>query len=159
MTIHRNKHMLDKAIKGEEKKFLQWAMSQSVHREFFITQTFIGGIQPNSEKSIRTYILTFLLNLANNIGKEVYAIGGSWNKASPATSWMERASHFHLMVSVPLILPSSVVMSMGNRDRNGNKLYRWGRHTCAPYDPDRGGFPYILTRHEWETFAPIYPKR
>jgi hypothetical protein len=157
MSIQIRQNKQKQGIEKEEMKFLQWAMKHETTSEFFITQTFVNGIQPNPNKFIRPYILTYLLNLANNIGKEVYAIGGSWDATQ--TPFIDRASHFHLMVSVPLNILPSVVMRMGDRDRNGKKLPLWGRHTCEIYDPDRGGFPYILSRHQWEMFSPIHPRK
>ena len=157
------KAQLNERIEEEEKNFLLWSMSHEETSEFFITQTFIGGVQPNGEKPLRDYMLTFLLNLTNNVGKEVYGIGGSWNSHQDnqhLQPWEKRRqSHFHLMVSVPLILPSSVVMRLGNQGKDGRKLPRWGKHTCDVYDPDRGGFPYMLTRHIWEKFQVFHPRK
>ena len=159
--IRKRIHKLEPNIRKEEENFLRWANTEwskgNKTSEYFITQTFMGGIQPNHEKPVRDYILTFLLNLSNNIGSDLYAVGGSWNKASH--NYKGRASHFHLMVSVPLVLPPSVVMRLGTQDKNGNKLSKWGRNTCERYDPNLGGFPYILTRHDWETFNnPFHPR-
>ena len=141
-------------IYGEEEQYLRWAMEHQHTSEFFITQTFVGGWLPNRNKPVRDYILTFLLNLTNHVGTDVYAIGGSYKKKHR----FDRASHFHLMVSIPLVIPPSVVMRFGTQGRNGRKLSRWGRNTCDVYDPMRGGFPYILTKHEWECFTPFHPK-
>ena len=154
---HQSKLTID--IQEQEEKFLLWALG---HREqgrktseFFITQTFVNGKQPNKKKSIRSYMTTFLLNLANQIGVEVYAVGGSWN-------WYEdksRKSHFHLMVSIPLSITPSVVMKFGTMGKNGRKLSRWGRSTIDVYEPSLGGFPYILSKHDWETdFTPFHPR-
>ena len=170
------KAQLNERIQEEEKNFLQWSMSHEETSEFFITQTFIGGVQPKKEKPVREYMLTFLLNLTNNVSRlpwvprrgqspinPIYAIGGSWDANQDNQNlqpWENRRqSHFHLMVSVPLILPSSVVMRLGSKGKDGRKLPRWGKHTCDVYDPDRGGFPYMLTRHIWEKFQVFHPRK
>ncbi len=153
--IRKRIHRLKKDIQEQEVAFLRWAMEHENTSEFFITQTFMGGTQPNHEKPVRDYILTFLLNLSNNIGSEVYAVGGSWNRAQHPP----RSSHFHLMVSIPLVVPPSVVMRLGTQDRNGRKLYKWGKNTCEHYEPSLGGFPYILSKHDWELFTnPFHPR-
>lgn len=157
--IRQRQKNLNKDIQKQEEKFLLWALGHKElgrkTTEFFITQTFVNGKQPDKKKSIRSYMTTFLLNLANHIGVEVYAVGGSWNWYEDKT----RKSHFHLMVSIPLSIPPSVVMKFGTMGANGRKISRWGKSTIDVYEPSLGGFQYILSKHDWETdFTPFHPR-